>query len=79
MSSKEAMDKHNDGVGDYRTSEGRCVIVPYKGSAHNTIMDIYGGIRSACAYIGAKKVKHFGRRTTFIRVNNTHTKTYEKH
>lgn len=78
MSSKEAMEKHNNGVASYRTSEGRCVIVPYKGPASNVILDIFGGIRSACTYIGASKIKHFGRRTTFIRVNNTHTKTYEK-
>jgi GMP reductase len=78
MSSKEAMDKHNNGVASYRTSEGRCVKVPYKGLASDVLLDIFGGIRSACTYIGASKIKHFGRRTTFIRVNNTHTKTYEK-
>ena len=78
MSSKEAMEKHNNGVASYRTSEGRCVTVPYKGLASDVVLDIFGGIRSACTYIGASKIKHFGRRTTFIRVNNTHTKTYEK-
>jgi len=79
MSSKEAMDKHSGGVAEYRTSEGRCVKVSYKGPAKEILLDILGGIRSACTYIGAKKIKHFNRRTTFIRVNNTHTKTYEKY
>jgi GMP reductase len=40
MSSKEAMDKHNGGVADYRTSEGKCVSIPYKGTTDNIIKDI---------------------------------------
>lgn len=78
MSSKNAMDKHHDGVAKYRTSEGKCVVVPYKGTAEEIIYDIYGGIRSACTYIGANKIKDFGKKTTFIQVNNTHNKVYEK-
>ena len=78
MSSKEAMEKHYGGMANYRTSEGRCVSVPYKGLAKDILADIYGGIRSGCTMIGADKVKDFGKKTTFIRVNNTHTKTYDK-
>lgn len=78
MSSKEAMDKHHNGVANYRTSEGRCVSVPYKGSVSDVLLDIFGGVRSACTYIGASKIKEFGKKTTFIMVNNTHTKTYDK-
>ena len=78
MSSKEAMEKHNNGVASYRTSEGRCVTVPYKGPASDTILDIFGGIRSACTYVGANKIKDFSKKTTFIQVNNTHNRIYEK-
>lgn len=78
MSSKDAMDKHHDGVANYRTSEGKSVIVQYKGLASEIIQDIYGGIRSACTYIGANKIKDFGKKTTFIQVNNTHNRIYEK-
>jgi GMP reductase len=78
MSSKEAMDKHHDGVANYRTAEGKCVTVPYKGPAEEILQDIYGGLRSACTYIGASKIKDFGKKTTFIQVNNTHNKIYEK-
>jgi GMP reductase len=78
MSSKEAMEKHSGGVANYRTSEGRCVTMPYKGLATDILADIYGGLRSSCTYIGAEKIKDFGKKTTFIRVNNTHTKTHEK-
>jgi GMP reductase len=78
MSSLKAMDKHHNGVADYRTAEGKCVTVPYKGMAEEVLQDIYGGIRSACTYIGASKIKDFGKKTTFIQVNNTHNKIYEK-
>ena len=78
MSSKNAMDKHHNGVAKYRTAEGKCVTVPYKGKAEEILQDIYGGLRSACTYIGADKIKDFGKKTTFIQVNNTHNKVYEK-
>jgi len=77
MSSKEAMNKHNNGVAEYRTSEGKCVEIAYKGPVKNTILDIFGGLRSACTYIGASKIKDFGKKTTFIQVNNTHNKVFE--
>jgi len=77
MSSKNAMDKHHNGVANYRTAEGKCVTVLYKGKALDTIQDIYGGLRSACTYIGATKIKDFGKKTTFIQVNNTHNRIYE--
>jgi GMP reductase len=77
MSSKEAMEKHHNGVANYRTSEGRCVTIPYKGPVQEILLDIFGGLRSACTYIGASKIKDFGKKTTFIQVNNTHNKLYE--
>ena len=76
MSSQEAMHKHNGGVADYRTSEGKCVKIPYKGKTEDTIKDILGGLRSACTYIGSESIKDFSKKTTFIRVNNTHNKVY---
>ena len=77
MSSKDAMDKHHNGIAKYRTAEGKSAIVPYKGKAEEVIRDIYGGIRSACTYIGADKIKDFGKKTTFILVNDTHNRIYE--
>ena len=78
MSSKNAMDKHHNGVADYRTAEGKCVTVPYKGTAVEILQDIYGGMRSACTYIGANKIKDFAKKTTFLQVNNTHNRIYDK-
>ena len=77
MSSKQAMQKHNGGMANYRTSEGKCVSIPYKGKTSDTIKDILGGVRSCCTYIGARTLKDMGKNTTFIQVNNTHNKVYE--
>jgi len=69
MSSDTAMDKHYGWVASYRSSEGKTVKVPYKWSLHNTIQHVLGGLRSACTYIGAKRLKDVPKCTTFIRVS----------
>lgn len=69
MSSDTAMNKHHGGVADYRSSEGRTVTIPYKGPVQNTVLDILGGLRSACTYVGAPSLKQLSKCTTFIRVN----------
>ncbi|RWS29455.1 GMP reductase 2-like protein, partial [Leptotrombidium deliense] len=68
MSSATAMEKHHGGVAEYRASEGKTVEVPYRGNVENTIQDILGGLRSACTYVGAAKLKELPQRTNFIRV-----------
>ena len=52
-----------------RASEGKTVEVPYRGDVNATILDVLGGIRSACTYTGAGKLKEMPKRTTFIRVS----------
>lgn len=68
MASKEAQDKHNGGVAEYRASEGKYVQVPFRGTVDNTVMDILGGIRSACTYIGAGGIDEMHRRAKFVKV-----------
>lgn len=68
MSSDTAMNKHNGGVADYRSSEGRTVTVPYRGKVENTVKDILGGLRSTCTYVGAESLKNLSKCTTFVRV-----------
>jgi GMP reductase len=77
MSSKTANDKHFDGLKDYRSSEGRTVLVPYRGPVISTLQDVLGGVRSTLTYVGAIKLKQLAKCTTFIRVNNQFNKTYE--
>lgn len=69
MSSKEAMEKHHGAVAEYRASEGRSVNVPYRGPVKDTLLDILGGVRSTCTYVGAQRLKELSKRTTFIRVS----------
>jgi len=68
MGSSEAMEKHHGSIADYRASEGRSVNVPYRGPVENTVLDILGGLRSTCTYVGAQRLKELSKRTTFIRV-----------
>lgn len=76
MSSETAMNKHAGGVANYRASEGKTVKVPFKGEVQNTVIDILGGIRSTCTYVGAKRLKELTKRTTFIRVNEQENQVY---
>jgi GMP reductase len=76
MSSATAMEKHVGGVADYRASEGKTVEVPYRGIVENTVLDILGGIRSTCTYVGASQLKELTKRTTFIRVAEQENRVY---
>jgi GMP reductase len=69
MSSDTAMNKHHGGVAEYRSSEGRTVSIPYRGPVKNTLLDLLGGLRSTCSYVGAPTLKQLSKCTTFIRVN----------
>ena len=77
MSSDAANTKHFGGLKDYRSSEGREVLVTYRGAVSTTIQNILGGIRSTCTYVGASALKQLTKCTTFVRVNNQFNKTYE--
>lgn len=69
-SSKRAMEKHAGGVANYRAAEGKEVLLPFRGNVIDTVEEILGGLRSACTYVGAKRLKELPKRTTFIRVSN---------
>lgn len=68
MSSRAAMELYSGGVAEYRAAEGREVLVPYRGAVARTVQEILGGVRSACTYVGARRLKELSKRTTFIRV-----------
>jgi GMP reductase len=68
MSSKAAMERYSGGVAEYRAAEGKEVMVPYRGPVANTAQEILGGVRSACTYVGARRLKELTKRTTFVRV-----------
>lgn len=77
MSSRTANEKYNGGLSDYRASEGRTVEVPYRGSVRNTIQEIFGGIRSACSYVGAFNLPELYSNGKLIKVNRTINNLFE--
>ena len=77
MSSESANDKHFGGLKNYRSSEGRTVLVPYRGEVARTVQEILGGVRSTCTYAGAMKLKQLAKCTTFVRCTQTHNSVYE--
>ena len=66
MSSEKAMTTYFGEVAKHRAPEGKEVRVPYKGKVENTIQSILGGVRSACSYVGARRIKDLPKCTTFV-------------
>lgn len=77
MASRTAQDKHNGGLADYRSSEGREVIVPFRGNVSYTARHILGGLRSACTYIGAQDLRELQYKARFVKVNHQYNKVFE--
>ena len=75
-SSDTANNKHYGGLSDYRSSEGRTVRVKYRGKIQDTILNILGGLRSSCTYVGAPSLKQLSKCTTFVRVSNQFNDTF---
>jgi len=67
MSSDAAMATHGTRKDGYRGAEGKVVQLPHKGPVDPTIIEILGGVRSTCTYIGAKRIKDMPKCTTFVR------------
>jgi len=76
MSSDAANTKHFGGLKDYRSSEGREVLVPYRGEVAATVQDLLGGLRSTCTYAGALKLKQLSKCTTFVRCTQQFNAVY---
>ena len=66
MSSAKAMETHYGEIADHRAPEGKEVRVPYRGPLEVTVQSILGGLRSACSYVGARRIKDLPKCTTFI-------------
>lgn len=64
---------------EYRASEGRYILMPYKGLLKDFLQDLFGSLRSTGTYIGARRLKEFPKRATFIKVNYQLTNYLEKY
>ena len=78
MSSVKAMEHHYGEVAPHRAPEGKEVRVPYRGKLDSTVQSILGGLRSACSYVGARRIKDLPKCATFIRVSMTTNEVYQK-
>jgi GMP reductase len=78
MSSRSAMEKYSGGVAQYRAAEGKEVLVPYRGPVEATAQELLGGVRSACTYVGARRLRELSKRTTFVRVSQQLNETFGK-
>jgi GMP reductase len=76
MSSRAANEKHSGGLKEYRSSEGREIMVPYRGEIAVTIQDLLGGVRSTCTYAGAKKLKWLSKCTTFVKTSQQYNSVF---
>ena len=78
MSSAKAMQTHYGEIAGHRAPEGKEVRVPYRGPIEVTIQSILGGLRSACSYVGARRIKDLPKCTTFIRVSMTTNEVFQR-
>ncbi len=78
MSSDTAMNKYSGGVAEYRASEGKTVEIPHRGPVEHTIQEVLGGLRSACTYVGAARLKDLSKCTTFVRVTQQLNNVFEE-
>tara|TARA_B100000683_G_scaffold213233_1_gene208145 strand:+ start:104 stop:1150 length:1047 start_codon:yes stop_codon:yes gene_type:complete len=78
MSSARAMETHYGEIANHRAPEGKEVRVPYRGPLEFTVQSILGGLRSACSYVGARRIKDLPKCTTFIRVSMTTNEVFQK-
>ena len=76
MSSNRAMQEHGTRKDGYRSSEGRHIRLDARGPVENTVTEILGGVRSACTYIGARRIKDIPKSATFVLVNATYNTVY---
>lgn len=77
MSSNSAMARHGARKDGYRTAEGKAITRSCRGPVEHTIEEVLGGLKSACTYVGAEKLKELSKRTTFVRVFRTHNTVFE--
>ncbi|MFP4401614.1 MAG: GMP reductase [Candidatus Nanoarchaeia archaeon] len=78
-SSNKAMKEFYGKKESHRASEGRYTLIPHKGDLRDFLQDLFGSLRSTGTYIGAKELKEFSKRATFIKVNRQLNEVHEKY
>jgi GMP reductase len=78
-SSNKAMQEFYGKKDTYRASEGRYALIPHKGDISDFIQDLLGSLRSTATYIGARQLKEFSKRATFIKVSRQLNSSLERY
>jgi GMP reductase len=78
-SSNKALNTFYNQKESHRASEGRDILMPYKGDIKIFLQDLFGSLRSTATYIGARKLREFSKRATFVRVNKQLTTYLEQY
>ena len=78
-SSSYFMKKNYKKVDTHRASEGRVLEIPYKGDMEDFLQDLLGSLRSTATYIGARRLKEFSKRASFIRVSKQLNNSLERY
>ena len=79
MSSDRAREIHGKRKDGYRGNEGRRVFLPDRGPVSETVEDMLGGVRSACTYIGARRLKDIPKCASFVRTNTALNEVYKQY
>lgn len=77
-SSNHAMENYYGKKESHRASEGRYTLIEHKGDINIFLQDLFGSLRSTGTYIGARSLKEFSKRATFIKVTRQLTTYLEK-
>ena len=78
-SSDRAREVHGKSKAGYRGNEGRAITIPDRGPVKETVEDMLGGVRSACTYIGAIRLKDVPKCASFVITNSVINKVYDKY
>ena len=79
MSSDRAREVHGQRKDGYKGNEGRLISLPDRGPVAKTLEDIIGGVRSACTYIGARRIKDMAKCASFVTTHNVINRGYEQY
>jgi GMP reductase len=79
MSSDRAREVHGKRKDGYRGNEGKLIHLPDRGPVKDTVEEILGGVRSACTYIGARRLKDMPKCATFVTTYNVSNKVYDQY
>lgn len=77
--SKFAQVMHNDGLADYRASEGREFMIDQRGHINNTIKHYLGGLRSGMSYCNWSSINEMIGHGHFVKVNRILNDKYNKY